>query len=38
LARFVPMLDQWSHAADEGLRAAAQWALTKLKAKVPPHL
>ena len=32
LARFVPTLDQWAQTADEGLRAAAQWALAKLRA------
>jgi epoxyqueuosine reductase len=27
---FVPRLREWANAADEGLRAAARWALTKL--------
>ena len=30
LSRFVPFLQAWSTAADEGLRAAARWALEKL--------
>ena len=30
LSRFVPCLQAWSAAADEGLRAAARWALEKL--------
>ena len=30
LGRFAPFLNTWSEAADEGLRAAAQWALEKL--------
>jgi epoxyqueuosine reductase len=34
LARFVPLLDQWARAADEGVRTAAQWALAKLTPKV----
>jgi epoxyqueuosine reductase len=34
--RFAPVLEQWAKAADEGLRAAAQWALTKLHAKASP--
>jgi epoxyqueuosine reductase len=33
LARFIPLLEQWSEAADHGLRIAAQWALCRLKAK-----
>jgi epoxyqueuosine reductase len=37
LARFAPMLDRWSQAADEGLRAAAQWALAKLNAEKSPQ-
>ena len=32
IARFVPILDQWANGADDGLRAAAQWALAKLRA------
>jgi epoxyqueuosine reductase len=31
LARFVPRLEEWSSAADEGLRSAAQWAIGRLK-------
>jgi epoxyqueuosine reductase len=27
---FVPRLKEWADAADEGLRAAARWALSKL--------
>jgi len=30
LVRFAPQLDAWAAAADEGLRAAARWALTRL--------
>jgi len=37
LARFVPTLDRWTQAADEGLRAAAQWALAKLNAETSPQ-
>jgi len=32
LGRFVPCLEKWAGAADEGLRTAARWALEKLKA------
>jgi epoxyqueuosine reductase len=31
LARFVPQLEAWTTAADEGLRAAARWALNRLR-------
>lgn len=31
LGRFAPRLDEWRQAADEGLRAAARWALEKLE-------
>jgi len=31
LSRFVPFLERWTAAADEGLRAAAQWALERLR-------
>ncbi len=31
LARFAARLEQWSEEADEGLRAAARWALRRLK-------
>jgi epoxyqueuosine reductase len=34
LARFVPKLEAWTTAADQGLRFAAQWALEKLRATV----
>ena len=33
--RFLPWLDAWASAADEGLRAAARWALGKLKEVEP---
>ena len=33
--RFLPWLDAWASAADEGLRAAARWALGKLKEVAP---
>jgi epoxyqueuosine reductase len=29
--RFVPLLQSWTAAADEGLRAAARWALSNLQ-------
>jgi len=32
LARFIPQLDVWADAADEGLRSAARWALIRLRA------
>lgn len=31
LARFAPQLEAWATAADEGLRSAARWALTRLR-------
>ena len=31
LSRFVPLLETWSEAADEGLRTAARWAIEKLR-------
>lgn len=31
LRRFAPLLEEWTGAADEGLRAAARWALEKLR-------
>jgi epoxyqueuosine reductase len=31
LARFVPRLETWAEAADEGVRSAAQWALMRLR-------
>ena len=31
LARFAPLLSTWADAADEGLRSAARWALTRLE-------
>jgi epoxyqueuosine reductase len=31
LGRFVPLLETWSEAADEGLRTAARWAIEKLR-------
>jgi len=30
-SRFVPWLEQWAAAADEGLRTAAQWALARCR-------
>jgi epoxyqueuosine reductase len=30
-SRFVPLLEEWANGADEGLRAAAQWALRRLR-------
>ncbi len=33
LGRYAPWLRQWAEAADEGLRAAARWALDKLDAQ-----
>ncbi len=32
VAQFLPWLERWSDAADDGLRLAARWALKKLKA------
>ncbi len=31
LAKFVPKLEEWAAASDEGLRAAARWALARLR-------
>ncbi len=31
LANFIPQLESWASAADEGLRAAARWALRRLR-------
>jgi epoxyqueuosine reductase len=36
LARFAPLLQEWTEAADEGLRNAAQWALAKLARRTTP--
>jgi epoxyqueuosine reductase len=36
VARFIPLLDEWAEAADQGLRTAAQWALARLQAKANP--
>jgi len=33
LARFLPILEEWGRAADEGMRTAAQWALARIHAK-----
>jgi epoxyqueuosine reductase len=33
LARFVPQLEAWADAADDGLRSAARWAMGKLRNK-----
>ena len=30
LAQFIPQLTAWVNAADEGLRSAARWALTRM--------
>jgi epoxyqueuosine reductase len=30
LKRFVPVLEKWSGATEDGLRSAAQWALSQL--------
>jgi epoxyqueuosine reductase len=37
LARFVPLLSKWSSTADQGLREAARWAMTKLQDKGNQH-
>jgi epoxyqueuosine reductase len=37
LASFVPVLEHWAQAADEGVSKAAQWALAKLRAKTNPQ-
>jgi epoxyqueuosine reductase len=34
LARFVPKLEEWFAAGDEGLRAAARWALHRLRKEI----
>jgi epoxyqueuosine reductase len=34
LKEFVPQLEDWASAADEGLRAAARWAIQKLRGAV----
>jgi len=31
LGRFVPLLETWAEAADEGLRTAARWSIEKLR-------
>jgi epoxyqueuosine reductase len=31
LRQFMPRLEQWASAADEGLRSAARWAIEKLE-------
>jgi epoxyqueuosine reductase len=31
MGRFMPWLEDWADAADEGLRSAARWAREKLK-------
>ena len=33
LDKYVPWLDKWAEAADEGLRVAARWALERLSLK-----
>jgi epoxyqueuosine reductase len=37
LARFTPLLEQWTEAVDQGLRCAAQWALSRLQARTNPR-
>jgi epoxyqueuosine reductase len=34
--RFLPWLEKWAQSADDGLRAAAQWALTRLHGEGKP--
>jgi epoxyqueuosine reductase len=34
LKEFVPQLEDWASATDEGLRAAARWAIQKLRGAV----
>jgi epoxyqueuosine reductase len=36
LTHFIPLLDQWAVAADQGLRNAAQWARAKLQGEATP--
>jgi epoxyqueuosine reductase len=36
LARFTPLLEQWTEAVDQGLCTAAQWALARLQARANP--
>jgi epoxyqueuosine reductase len=36
VARFIPLLEQWTGAADQGLRTAAQWALARLQVGANP--
>ena len=33
LGRFIPMLEQWTESADDGLREAAEWAVARLKSR-----
>jgi len=33
LYKYVPLLDKWAQAADDGLRTAARWALERLSLK-----
>jgi epoxyqueuosine reductase len=35
LASFMPRLEAWANAADEGLREAARWALKRLRERAP---
>lgn len=35
IADFMPRLEEWANAADEGLRAAARWALARLRKRAP---
>jgi epoxyqueuosine reductase len=36
LVRFVPFLERWTGAADQGLRSAALWAMERLRASADP--
>ncbi|MGB0065483.1 MAG: QueG-associated DUF1730 domain-containing protein [Terracidiphilus sp.] len=36
VAEYVPKLEEWAQEADEGLRAGARWALTRLRKQTPP--
>ncbi|MGP8251392.1 MAG: tRNA epoxyqueuosine(34) reductase QueG [Terracidiphilus sp.] len=37
VARFIPQIAAWADAADEGLRSAARWALTRLNRHDPAN-
>ncbi len=36
VAEYLPKLEEWAQEADEGLRAGARWALTRLRKQTPP--